>query len=119
MRAQIGAFLNEPDAEEFPPPRGMAADWLDSGLRSCLGSEPEPSNDMARLAVLSAIKNLSVQDALEVLEQSIKDLSVQNAVEVLEQWALAMTAGNILSLLFLLSLLILPILLLLFVARHI
>eukprot|EP00972_Heterocapsa_arctica_P035174 5178175-Heterocapsa_arctica.AAC.1 len=55
----------------------MAAAWLDSGLRSCLGPEPEPSKAMARLAVLSAIKDLSVQDALEVLEQSTKELLEQ------------------------------------------
>eukprot|EP00972_Heterocapsa_arctica_P103252 15215734-Heterocapsa_arctica.AAC.1 len=51
MRAQTEAYSNEPDEEEFPPPRGMAAAWLASGLRSCLGPEPEPSKHMARLAV--------------------------------------------------------------------
>jgi hypothetical protein len=60
--------IHEPDEEES---HGMAALWLDAGLRSCLDTQLNHFKEMARLEILRQIKDMSKQNAMDILQQCI------------------------------------------------
>ena len=70
MRTDTHAFLHEaePDEEKFPP---MAEAWCDSGFSVAASAGLQSSAaavcTVARIAVREALKDLSLQDALDVL----------------------------------------------------
>eukprot|EP00972_Heterocapsa_arctica_P078614 11593150-Heterocapsa_arctica.AAC.1 len=65
--------LNEPDEEECPRQSSSSAAWLNAGVPVAASAGFQASaaavRTAARLAVVEAITDLSLQDALLVLEQ--------------------------------------------------
>ena len=78
MRSHTHAYLHEsePDEEKFPPP-GMADAWLDSGFSVAASAGFQSSaaavRTVARIAIMEALKDLSLQDALDVLAEAARE----------------------------------------------
>jgi galactokinase len=76
MRTDTHAFLHEaePDEEKFPP---MAEAWCDSGFSVAASAGLQSSAaavcTVARIAVREALKDLSLQDALDVLAEAARE----------------------------------------------
>jgi hypothetical protein len=65
------AHIHEPDEEES---HGMAALWLDAGFRSFLDMQQDDFKEIARLEILHQLKDMSKQNAMEILQQCIAEV---------------------------------------------
>ena len=78
MRTDIREHLHveEPDEETFPP---LAEAWLDSGfsVAASAGFQSSAADvcTVARIAVREALKDLSLQDALDVLGEAAQEVA--------------------------------------------